>query len=254
MALLAHRHIGPYFYYNTYVGKEMTKLFSSAPPKPVSQKRVNELYQMMQDFHKACELAGVEYWAGGGTLLGAMRHGGLIPWDDDLDVYLKPGPDNESLFYSKIVPIMESLGYRYLPNHEAKMHKFFYESKDTAGAFMDIFIMEQKGNYLHPYGWPKGIHIDCVDPMKTVSFGPTFVNIINQPEPYLADLYGSYWAEVADGGQWHQDYTNPFIILKPRYIPHYLSEDDKKPALVDTKLIDNTKKIKDLLKEIDRKG
>ena len=39
-----------------------------------------------QDFPAVFEKYQLRYWLDGGSLLGAFRHGGLIPWDDDLDV------------------------------------------------------------------------------------------------------------------------------------------------------------------------
>lgn len=44
------------------------------------------LLEMLQWFHRQCEKNGLRYYIVGGTMLGAIRHQGFIPWDDDIDV------------------------------------------------------------------------------------------------------------------------------------------------------------------------
>lgn len=46
---------------------------------------------------RVCDENGLTYWACGGTCIGALRHNGFIPWDDDLDVYM-PRNDYEKLW------------------------------------------------------------------------------------------------------------------------------------------------------------
>lgn len=47
---------------------------------------------LLLKFHDLCEKEGFRYSISGGTLIGAVRHQGFIPWDDDIDVMM-PRPD-----------------------------------------------------------------------------------------------------------------------------------------------------------------
>ena len=61
----------------------------------VTLRQLQEVYlDMMQQFHAFCVERDLTYYMVGGTLLGAVREQGFIPWDDDVD-FAMPRPDYE---------------------------------------------------------------------------------------------------------------------------------------------------------------
>lgn len=49
-----------------------------------------KILDVMKYIDKLCRENGIIYFIMGGTALGAIRHGGFIPWDDDLDIFMTP--------------------------------------------------------------------------------------------------------------------------------------------------------------------
>ena len=69
--------------YKTY---QMIPLNFEENPKVLSEDAFNELHDLLKLTHDIFIKNDIEYFAIGGTLLGAVRHKTFIPWDDDIDI------------------------------------------------------------------------------------------------------------------------------------------------------------------------
>ncbi len=114
------------------------------------------LVEVMDDIHDFCEKHGIIYYLSGGTLLGAIRHNGIIPWDDDIDIHM-PRPD-----YDRFMELYPKEGKNVLLEHRlnedykypyAKLYKkgtLIVEKGANVGVdigiFVDIFPLDALGN------------------------------------------------------------------------------------------------------------
>ena len=80
-------------------------------PNLLTLEQMQQVYlELLAEFDTLCAAHGLRYDLAGGALLGAVRHGGLIPWDNDVDVCM-PRPDFERLL------ALKAEGKLNLPSH-----------------------------------------------------------------------------------------------------------------------------------------
>lgn len=118
----------------------------------------SRLLDMLKWFHMFCEKNGLQYYVLGGTMLGAVRHQGFIPWDDDIDVGL-PRDD-----YEKLKQLMNDTTFenRLILEEPFKNKDFIYpycklydtsttlienaKRKVKRGIYIDVFPLDGIGN------------------------------------------------------------------------------------------------------------
>lgn len=110
---------------------------------------------ILKDFIKICEDNDLEYFLYGGSALGAIRHDGFIPWDDDIDVIMFRKD------YEKFLKIMKNMNlkkYELLTPYDYDDYCWLYSKislkntkfnlwwrkqvKFNLGIFIDIFVLD----------------------------------------------------------------------------------------------------------------
>jgi len=123
---------------------EMVELTQNEAPfeiPTISPVKIGRLYQLLKVIDIVCRKKRIPYWAFYGVALGAYRHGGAIPWDDDGDILIKE---------RDITKLVSALGEFQKFNRNITMNwshggtilRIHYHTKgEKIAATVDVFIL-----------------------------------------------------------------------------------------------------------------
>ena len=123
-------------YLNTFVDIRLA-------PKATGQLRKMQLLELhlMKELRRFCDEIGVKYWLRGGTALGAYRHKGFIPWDDDVDLGMMREDFDKLKDYINNNSNTYEITSFYNTNALSKVMKFTFKNVE-GGVFVDIFTFD----------------------------------------------------------------------------------------------------------------
>ena len=135
------------------------------------------LYKMFYEISKLLEKNGIVYWIIGGTFLGAVRSGGIIKWDDDIDIMIpveykdklyKLFRNNDKLYvYSNVIMCITHDKIKYRNND-----KYFIDIFYGIPKLVNKKILFEHNNYISNYEWPNDYYyLEDLFPLRKYKFG-----------------------------------------------------------------------------------
>ena len=145
--------------------------------------------EVLSDLDRACSENGIEYYADWGTLLGAVRHQGFIPWDDDIDICMKRHDYNRFIKLAKqIMP--EGYDIYNIENDEKNDNML---TRIINGR--SISFEEDRLKKYHGFPYVAGIDIfplDYIAPQKEeAEFQRTIIAIVNSVKFLVREMENS---------------------------------------------------------------
>ncbi len=189
-------------HYQTLLGK-------SLPPDEVKQT----LLRLLLELDRIFQAHSIPYWLDWGTLLGAYRHQGFIPWDDDLDIAVRHA-DHERIYQlrhefpaplrvvlvsqiwsiDKLIPCLERLWpcqtFLRLLDPATNLYVDIFEVGHIAPGKLQMLPLSRMHVPKDYQRKPLVIDEAQIFPLRQLSFEGRPFPAPNQSEAYLRRLYG----------------------------------------------------------------
>ena len=179
----------------------------------------SKMVKLLEKLTNILDKSDIPYWLTTGTLLGAARHGGLIPWDDDLDINvpLECVDKAKNSLKNNNLGVLDARG-GYQVYHQ------------TTYPFVDLIIVDkvkEKWTLCYPLNkdgscsykvaeqWPQECFMnDEVFPLKKIPFENLSLSVPNKYQELIINMYGQKALEEA--------YYKSFPILVNHKFNHLL--------------------------------
>lgn len=170
-------------------------------------------YSLMMKVDRIFRNVGLPYWATCGTLLGAVRHGGMIPWDDDLDIAILA---EHVVLLESVKNALADEGLQLYYYAEGGFYKIFFSNglpilrKDGTMypwtyPFLDLFPYEERNekveyvSNLFRRAFPDEYFasFELIFPLYALPFGPMQILVPANYYEIIERMYGPDWDKVA---------------------------------------------------------
>ena len=198
------------------------------------RKAQQRMLSILIEIDKICRKHKIDYWLDGGTLLGAVRHGGFIPWDDDLDIAINRA-DKKRFRKALQDELPSNLCYQdrttdfnyHLVISKVRDKNSVFDEKSSKrfewrGVFVDIFFVEPTmPSWLRkPIDF---VYIRCIRGVHNYSdrFIEKFLGYICYPPTILAILLCRLWNKIVHTSilGWQYGWKNTLYVEKSVVFP-----------------------------------
>ena len=163
---------------------------------------------MLRFVDNVCKKHNIDYWLEGGTLIGAVRNGGFIPWDDDIDLSIMR-KDYEKLI--KILP-EEISKYEYFKEN-CGLSLLIENQKNYFEGFRSVYDVDDENGFLDDNKF-SFLQIAWLKPYVKIDLFPKDYLLEEKLESFKKDYVSTKYKFNQDVKNGKKVFWNEFNVVK----------------------------------------